>query len=88
MKIPSSPVNTWVEPPLFRSEALRLLFEVLVDHDADTAVISLIVCVPPTDKLVEFVSGPPVPMHNVEARVRELGREFTRMVREHTAPFQ
>lgn len=88
MRIPPTPVNTWVEPPLFRSEALRLLFEVLVDHDADTAVISLIVCVPPTDKLVEFVSGPAVPMHNVEARVRELGREFTRMVREHTAPFQ
>jgi len=87
MKIPQAPVNPWVEVPLFGPPAVALVFEILLEVVEETAVLSLMGHDPQTGKLIEFRSRKVEGFGNIEEAVRESGREFTAILRSHTAPF-
>lgn len=87
MQIPSTPVNRWVEPTLFPPQALAVHLECLVDTLDETVVVSLIATEPISGKLHTLVSGPALPYESFEARVRELGKQMTELLREFTSPF-
>lgn len=67
--------------------ALRLLLEVLLDPQEETAVISIEVRTFPTRELIALHSGGPIPFANIDSRIRDIGKTFTELLRDHTGPF-
>lgn len=79
---------SWSQPSLLESRPpVRLRFEALVDPDDCTVVLVVEAVTFPERKLIALTSSSPVPFSEVEARARDLGREFTHLLREHTGPF-
>lgn len=67
--------------------AVRLTFEVLLDPDDETGVIVIEARTFPARNLVSLLSTSPISFPLLDDRIREAGRVFTELVREHSAPF-
>lgn len=80
--------TAWSQPSLLDiGRPVRLRFDVLVDPEDMTAVIAYEARQFPDQRLIALASTPPVPFDTVDIRIREMAREFTELVREHTGPF-
>lgn len=79
---------SWSQPSLLESRPpVRIRFEALVDPIEETVVLSIEARAYPLAALIALTSTGPVRFDLVEDRARELGREFTDLLREHTGPF-
>lgn len=79
----------WSQPSLDLGPrpAVRLLLEVLLDPQEELGIVSIEVRTFPERNLIALLSRPAVPYGEIEAVVRDVGREFTDLLREHTPPF-
>lgn len=79
----------WTQPSLDLGPrpAVRLLLEVLLDPQEESAIVSIEARTFPERSLVALSSRPSIAFSEVEAAVREMGAEFTALLRDHTAPF-
>lgn len=79
---------SWTQPSLLDGPTpMRIRFEALVDPVDETVVLVVEATQFPSRTLVALQSTPPIPFPEVEQRAKELGREFTALLRSHTGPF-
>ena len=78
----------WSQPSLLDSRPpVRVRYEALIDPD-DCTVVLVVECTTfPGKQLVSLYSTAPVGYLEIDAVAREAGREFTRIMRDHTGPF-
>lgn len=79
----------WSQPSLDLGPrpAVRLVLEVLLDPQDETAVVSVEARTFPERTLVALYTSPPAPYFIAEEVVRLFGTDFTKLLREHTGPF-
>lgn len=83
-----SETTSWSQPSLLESRPpVRLRFEALIDQDDQTVVLVVEATAFPERRLIALTSTSPIPFSDVEERARDLGREWTQLLREHTGPF-
>lgn len=79
--------STWEQLALLPHSVLTLSITVGLSLDDDHAQIQIEVRNPVTGELLAMQSWPALSLHDFEDRMRDAGREFTRLLLDATAPF-
>ena len=87
MSIKTGPVNPWSQLSLLPPDDVVITLQVTVHLREGFATVSLNSWAEPSDETLCIVARPAVPLDRVEDAVRELGSEFTTLLREHSGPF-
>lgn len=81
-------IASWEQPALFSTpKPVRIRFDVLVDPLDETVILVIEAKDVLTGSLIALQSSSPVAFADAEWRAREFGVDFTRLLRDHTAPF-
>lgn len=84
-EVPS--VNSWEQLMLVPPTVLDLTLRVGLILDSDYAQISIQMRESTTGRLLAMQSWPGLNLHDVDDRMRDAGREFTRLLLDATSPF-
>jgi len=80
-------VESWEQLSLVPPSVLELSIRVGLAMDTDHAQIQLEVRNPSTGQLHAMQSWPALSLHDLDDRMRDAGREFTRLLLDATSPF-
>lgn len=80
-------VTSWEQLSVLPPALLELSITVGLAMDVDHAQIQIEVRNPSTGELLAMQSWPALSLHDFEDRMREAGREFTRLLLDATSPF-
>ncbi len=87
MNFPAQPVKAWTQPQLVPDDVLEITLKIGFVHSAEHGQALIEVRGQPSGDLLEMFSMHHFPLSETEARIREVGRELTRIVRERSGPF-
>jgi len=87
MSLSSDDCKSWEQLSLVPHSYLDLSIRVGLCLDSDHAQIQLEVRNPTTGELLAMQAWPALSLHDLDDRMREAGREFTRLLLDATAPF-
>jgi len=83
----SENASSWAQMSLLPHSLLTLSITVGLAMDTDHAQIQIEVRNPSTGELLALQSWPALSLHDFDDRMREAGREFTRLLLDATGPF-